>query len=117
MDRRGLPGKLRRSEREPDRVAGESGGIAAARGSRNRVGNERLRAQRELHTPLRARAEMPRGARRSLPDFIVGFLKHFLIAALLVAAHPAFSAQTILASRVWPAQEYTRVTLESEQPI
>lgn len=60
---------------------------------------------------------MPRGARRSLPDFIVGFLKHFLIAALLVAAHPAFSAQTILASRVWPAQEYTRVTLESEQPI
>jgi N-acetylmuramoyl-L-alanine amidase len=36
---------------------------------------------------------------------------------MLLAAVPAFSADKILASRVWPAQEYTRVTLESARPI
>jgi N-acetylmuramoyl-L-alanine amidase len=40
-----------------------------------------------------------------------------LVAALLAAAVPAFSAEKILASRVWPAQEYTRVTFESARPI
>ena len=47
------------------------------------------------------------------------FLKYFALAlALLVAAAiPAFAAEKILASRVWPAQEYTRVTLESAHPV
>jgi N-acetylmuramoyl-L-alanine amidase len=40
-----------------------------------------------------------------------------LVVALLAAAAPAFSAEKILASRVWPAQEYTRVTFESARPI
>jgi N-acetylmuramoyl-L-alanine amidase len=40
-----------------------------------------------------------------------------LVVALLAAAVPAFSAEKILASRVWPAQEYTRVTFESARPI
>jgi N-acetylmuramoyl-L-alanine amidase len=35
----------------------------------------------------------------------------------LLAAAPAQSAEVILASRVWPAEEYTRVTLESARPI
>jgi len=47
----------------------------------------------------------------------LGLLKYLLIAALLLAAYPAFSAEAILASRVWPAQEYTRVTLESAHPL
>jgi N-acetylmuramoyl-L-alanine amidase len=38
-------------------------------------------------------------------------------AALLAAAYPAFSAERILASRVWPAEEYTRVTLESAHAL
>jgi N-acetylmuramoyl-L-alanine amidase len=32
-------------------------------------------------------------------------------------SQPAATRQTILASRVWPAQEYTRVTLESQKAI
>jgi len=36
---------------------------------------------------------------------------------MLLVAMPVFSAEKILASRVWPAQEYTRVTLESARPV
>jgi N-acetylmuramoyl-L-alanine amidase len=61
----------------------------------------------------------PRGTPGALAVRILTarILKYLLIAALLVAAYPAFSAETILASRVWPAQEYTRVTLESAHPL
>jgi len=45
------------------------------------------------------------------------FLKFALFALALILAAPALFAETILASRVWPAQEYTRVTLESARPI
>ena len=40
-----------------------------------------------------------------------------LFAAIVAAAAPAFSADRILSSRVWPAQEYTRVTIESTHPV
>ena len=45
------------------------------------------------------------------------FLKYALIVVALAAAYPAFSAERIIASRVWPAEEYTRVTLESAHPL
>ena len=35
----------------------------------------------------------------------------------MAAAVPAFAAEKILASRVWPAKEYTRVTLESARQV
>ncbi|MDQ3025493.1 MAG: N-acetylmuramoyl-L-alanine amidase [Pseudomonadota bacterium] len=35
----------------------------------------------------------------------------------MLAAVPAFAGEKILASRVWPAQEYTRVTFESARPV
>ncbi|MEO8157689.1 MAG: N-acetylmuramoyl-L-alanine amidase [Betaproteobacteria bacterium] len=38
-------------------------------------------------------------------------------AVLTTSAAPALSATKIAAARVWPAQEYTRLTLESEAPI
>ena len=44
-------------------------------------------------------------------------LKFVLFALALIVAAPSLSAQTIISSRVWPAQEYTRVTLESARPI
>jgi len=37
--------------------------------------------------------------------------------ALLLVSFNAYSANTITAARVWPAQDYTRITLESETPI
>jgi N-acetylmuramoyl-L-alanine amidase len=57
---------------------------------------------------------MPRAA---LPAFVLELLKYLFFAALLAAAYPAFSAERILASRVWPAEEYTRVTLESAHAL
>ena len=36
---------------------------------------------------------------------------------LALAAPAAFAAQTILATRVWPAMEYTRVTFETAKPV
>jgi N-acetylmuramoyl-L-alanine amidase len=60
---------------------------------------------------------MPRTPRATLPVSFAALLKFLLLAALLLAAAPAFAAEKILASRVWPAQEYTRVTLESAKPV
>jgi N-acetylmuramoyl-L-alanine amidase len=60
---------------------------------------------------------MPRAAGGSLRPLVVEFLKYLAIAVLLAAAYPAFSAEKILASRVWPAQEYTRVTFETAHPL
>ena len=40
-----------------------------------------------------------------------------LVAAALVAAQPAWSAEKIVATRVWPAEEYTRVTIETAHPL
>jgi N-acetylmuramoyl-L-alanine amidase len=48
---------------------------------------------------------------------IARFLKFLLFALALIAATAPFAAERVLASRVWPAQEYTRVTLESARPV
>ena len=57
--------------------------------------------------------------RKPLPGIPFRFLKYLALAValLLAAAMPAFGAESIVASRVWPAQEYTRVTLESARPV
>ena len=42
----------------------------------------------------------------------------FLVAALLlIAATAAQAAITVSAARIWPAEEYTRITLESDKPL
>jgi N-acetylmuramoyl-L-alanine amidase len=56
---------------------------------------------------------VPRGHRGSLATF----LKFTLIVLALVVASVSIAAERIVSSRVWPAQEYTRVTLESAQPV
>ena len=45
------------------------------------------------------------------------FLKFLVLALALFAATDSIAGERILASRVWPAQEYTRVTLESAKPV
>jgi N-acetylmuramoyl-L-alanine amidase len=57
-----------------------------------------------------------RAARRTVSAFAFRFLKVVLFAGVLLAAYPALAAQ-VLATRVWPAQEYTRVTIESAQAL
>ena len=56
---------------------------------------------------------MPRAAGRALAHF----LRVLILAAALMAAATSSSAEKILSSRVWPALEYTRVTLESARPV
>ncbi len=56
---------------------------------------------------------MPRGHRGALATF----LKFTVLVLAVVAASVSFAAEKIVSSRVWPAQEYTRVTLESARPI
>jgi N-acetylmuramoyl-L-alanine amidase len=70
---------------------------------------------------------VPRRARGKFPVSFAHFLKFVLLAAALLAAAPALAANAVanvpptvtrvLASRVWPAQEYTRVTIESARPV
>ena len=56
---------------------------------------------------------MPRGHRGTLATF----LKFTVLVLAVVAASISFAGEKIVSSRVWPAQEYTRVTLESARPI
>ena len=60
---------------------------------------------------------MPRAAGWTFRSVAFELLKYGLVLAALAAAYPAFSAEQILATRVWPAEEYTRVTLESAHPL
>src|SRR5437763_15432474 len=117
MDRRRLSGELQRADREPDRMAGEGGSAAVSAGRRNRIGNKQHRAQRELASALAGRAGVPRVPRAAFPLSLADVLKLLLLAAVLLVAVPAMSAEKIIASRVWPAQEYTRVTFESARAI
>ena len=53
---------------------------------------------------------------RLLLQFILYFA--LLIAVTLALAIPAYATETpITATRVWPAPDYTRVTIESQQPV
>jgi len=60
---------------------------------------------------------MSRMSRVALPVHLAGYLKYLLLAALLLAALPSFAAERILAARVWPAAEYTRVTFEAARAV
>src|SRR6185503_19774873 len=113
MDRRGIPGELQRAHCEPDRMAGKGRWTSAARGPGYRPGIARNWTQCRAHFELdegraRARAHRAIAAR---------FLSLTLLAVALAAATAAFAGERLISSRVWPAQEYTRVTLESAHPI
>ena len=98
-------------------MAAEGGRPAAARGPGNRAGAKPHRAQRELALHLSQGRRDARAAGSHFRFSLSDFLKLLLFAAIIAAAAPAFSADRILAARVWPAQEYTRVTLESAHAV
>ena len=45
------------------------------------------------------------------------FLRQFLVTSFLLISTSVYAANTITAARVWPAQEYTRIAMESTAPI
>src|SRR4051812_22485396 len=117
MDRRRIPGDLRRTQRDPGGMAAEGRGPVATAGRGDRARGQWRRAQRELALVLRARAEMRDARRAGVSVRLIDFLKLLLLALLIVAATPLLAAEKIVATRVWPSQEYTRVTLESGHAI
>jgi N-acetylmuramoyl-L-alanine amidase len=98
-------------------MAAEGGRPAAARGPGKSAGAKRHPAQRELALQLARRERAPRTAEGQFALSFADVLKLLLFAAIVAAAAPAFSADKIVSSRVWPAQEYTRVTIESTQAL
>src|SRR5258706_3211412 len=113
MDRRRLSGKLRRSQRDRHRMAGEGRNLAARGGRGDTVRVRRFRARSRAHVEFSRGAEVPRAARAPLR----GIARFFLSALLALVALPLAAGETIVASRVWPAQDYTRVTLESARTL
>src|SRR6185503_6131921 len=113
MDRRRLSRKLRWSQRDRHRVAGEGRNLAAHGGCGNTVRVRRFRARSRADVEFPRGAEVPRAARAPLR----GLASFFLSALLALAALAASAGETIVASRVWPAQDYTRVTLESARTL
>ncbi|MBL8518870.1 MAG: N-acetylmuramoyl-L-alanine amidase [Betaproteobacteria bacterium] len=53
----------------------------------------------------------------SLGAHFAARLLRVLICAALLAVTPAWAAVSLIATRVWPAAEYTRVTFEARQPV
>ena len=61
---------------------------------------------------------MPHAVESALPVHSHLLLKLLLgIAAILAVAAPALAGEKVLATRIWPALEYTRVTLETARPV
>src|SRR5258708_7420913 len=114
MDRRGFPGELQRAQCEPDRMAGKGRWPVAARGRGNRPGIARNGTQCRALLELDSRPEVPGASRGTLARLIT--LAAFAI-ALFMGTAVVFAAERIVSSRVWPAQEYTRVTLESARAL
>src|SRR5438445_3688978 len=117
MDRRGFPGELQRAQCEPDRMAGKGRGNAAARGRGDRPGIAWRGTQCRAHVEFARGPEVPRAARRSLRVSAFRFIRLIALALAACAAACSFAGEKVLASRVWPALEYTRVTLESTRAI
>ena len=96
----GIQGVLQRADRLYRRVAGACGRTVAAGGSRDPAGNRRRRAARL--------AERGHPWRRGLAGA--------LTAALFLGGIAAAQAQ-VIATRIWPARDYTRVTFESRAAL
>src|SRR3979409_2143772 len=114
MDRRGIPGELQRAHCEPDRMAGKGRWTSAARRRRNPPGIAPSGAQCRAHLEHVARTEMPDAPRGTLARLLT---LAALAIALLAGTAAGLASEKIVASRVWPAHEYTRVTLESSHAL
>jgi N-acetylmuramoyl-L-alanine amidase len=99
-------------------VAGESRWHASARRPGDRPGIAWRGTQCRAHLALGEGAEAAHAPREALRVSLFRFLRLIAIATAACAAACTYAAtDRIIASRVWPAQEYTRVTLESAGPI
>src|SRR5476649_1853444 len=66
-------------------------------------------ANAALNYPAASRGEVP------LTQFGKNFI--FQLLALVLSAGSAGAADKISAVRIWPAEDYTRITIEADKPI
>src|SRR4051812_44693413 len=118
QSRCGVPGRVAGKCRRQVAGSGCSGRVAGgwrwthADAQREHGGwQQLLKAAQNLIPTITAMAA--RGAYRRLR---LNF-PNFLLCILLVAAGAAHAATSITSVRVWPAPEYTRVTIEASSPI
>ena len=107
MDRSGVSGIGWHRGGLPDRVAGAGAGAVATRGPGYCSGRERLRALGIAHRLF--------SGGRTLAFGVV--LAGALGLTALFAPLPAFASNIAVATRVWPAEAYTRITFESWKPV
>src|SRR4051812_5332003 len=107
MGELGFPGALQPGVFVHRRVAGNGRGPAAPAGPAYQAGTHPQRAPRRLHHALACRTRVAQNC--------VGFLVA-VVAAFSLSA-PAAAADQIVSTRIWPAKDYTRVTLESRNEI
>jgi N-acetylmuramoyl-L-alanine amidase len=92
------------------RVAGARGRHAGAAGSRHPARVLGLGPQRATQPALGFRPGLARRCAEALAAGLIAL-------ALLYVAPSAFAGETIAAARIWPARDYTRLTLESKHQL
>jgi N-acetylmuramoyl-L-alanine amidase len=71
-----------------------------------------------MFTPTDANAALNCPVAQGAAPVAQSRIKHYLLAfALLAAIGSAVAADRVSAVRVWPAQDYTRITIESDKPV
>jgi N-acetylmuramoyl-L-alanine amidase len=92
------------------RMAGARGRHAGAAGSRHPARVLGLGPQRATQPALGFRPGLARRCAEALAAGLIAL-------ALLYVAPSAFAGETIAAARIWPARDYTRLTLESKHQL
>jgi N-acetylmuramoyl-L-alanine amidase len=91
-------------------MARARGKLAGAAGPRHPARVLGHGSQRAAQPALRARPGLARRCAEALAAALIAL-------ALLYVAPPAFADETIAAARIWPARDYTRLTLESKHQL
>ncbi len=105
-----LPGLLQLGIGVHRRMAGACRGVARAARRRPAA---RVRPARPHGDAARAHARRPRLARRCAEALVAGVVALIL----LQFAQPAVAGEDIIAARLWPSPEYTRLTLETRREV
>src|SRR5665647_136710 len=70
-----------------------------------------------LRAYSKMRGSLPACSSRAVSVFLKQPLGQLILLAIVTVAGSAGAAERVSAVRVWPAQDYTRITIEAGQPI
>lgn len=110
MDEFRVPGLLQPGVGLHRRVARARRGLARAAGHRDTA---RVRSPGPYGDAARTHANRPRLARRCAEAVAAGIVALILLQVAL----PVFASEAVIAARLWPSPDYTRLTLETRKKI